>query len=75
MRHTALEEITQSLGLANDSPAFRDSIFYELRDDYGSAEQLSPLDKRLIHFFYNHVRPGDRGDQFHAAWERHWPAK
>ena len=75
MRHTALEEITQSLGLANDSPAFRDSVFYESGSDYGSAEKLSPLDGRLIQFFYNHVRPGDRRVELEAAWDRHWPAK
>jgi hypothetical protein len=75
MRHTALEEITQSLGLANDSPAFRSSVFYESGGDYGSAEKLSPIDKRLIQFFYTHVRPGDRRSQLHAAWERHWTGK
>jgi hypothetical protein len=72
LRHTALEEITQSLGLCNDSPAFRDSIFYESGRDYGSTQSLAARDKQLIVFFYNHVAPGADRSQLRVAFERHW---
>lgn len=73
LRHTVLEEITQSLGLANDSAAFRDSVFYESGNDHGAAQMLSALDKQLIIFFYNHVTPGAGRNELRAAFERHWP--
>jgi len=72
LRHFALEELTQSLGLSNDSSQFRDSIFYSGRDGGGTAQQLSPADRRLIIFFYNHVRPGTKGDELRALLRRHW---
>jgi hypothetical protein len=75
LRHTALEEITQSLGLANDSAAFRDSIFYESGNDYGSAQTLTARDQQLITFFYNHVPPGATRTDLRAAFQSHWPAK
>ena len=40
LKHFALEEITQSLGLMNDSSAFSDSIFYS---GSSSTEHLSKL--------------------------------
>lgn len=75
LRHFALEEITQTLGLSNDSPIFPDSIFYAKGDDGGNAQQLSDLDKKLIRFFYNHVRPGAREAELRAAYWKYWPSR
>lgn len=70
--HLALEEITQSLGLMNDSPEFADSIFYAKGGDDGQAVQLSALDKALIVFFYNHIQPGANAADVRRAFDAHW---
>jgi hypothetical protein len=72
LRHFALEEITQALGLANDSSIFADSIFYARGPDGGDAQRLSALDKQLIRFFYNHVQPGAQSREIRRAFQNHW---
>jgi hypothetical protein len=72
LRHFALEEITQALGLASDSPRLADSIFYASGPDGGDAQHLSDLDAQLITFFYNHVRPGARPAEVRRLFQRHW---
>lgn len=59
LRHFALEEIAQSLGLTGDSAVFADSIFYQNGKDGGRAQLLSPLDRRLIRWLYRQAMPGD----------------
>ena len=49
-KHAIIEEITQSLGLANDSYTYEDSMFYE---GYSTTQQLSKLDKELIKMLYS----------------------
>jgi len=48
-KHAIIEEITQSLGLANDSWTYEDSIFYE---GYTTTQQLSKIDKEVIRMLY-----------------------
>ncbi|MGE3805047.1 MAG: DUF2927 domain-containing protein, partial [Gemmataceae bacterium] len=72
LRHFLLEEITQSLGPASDSPAFPDSIFFQNGADGGNAERLSDLDQKLLRFFYNHLKPGAKADDVRAALKTHW---
>ena len=48
-KHALIEEITQSLGLANDSWSYQDSIFYE---GYSTTQQLSKIDKEVIKMLY-----------------------
>jgi hypothetical protein len=67
----ALEEITQCLGLANDSTLVRDSIFFAGRR-HGPMTQLSELDKRLIRFVYTAVPPGATEAELQRAIERSW---
>lgn len=73
LRHFALEEITQVLGLSNDSPIFPESIFYAMGNDGGNAQQLSKLDKKLITFFYNHILPGAKQADVRTAFKQYWP--
>ena len=49
-KHVILEEITQSLGLANDSMKYPDSIFYN-GDSYITS--LSKMDKGVIKMLYD----------------------
>ena len=49
-KHAILEEITQSLGLANDSMKYPDSIFYN-GDSYITS--LSKMDKGVIKMLYD----------------------
>lgn len=74
-KHFVLEEITQCLGLSNDSQEYEDSIFYQKDRDGGRATCLSDLDKKLIHFFYKHVSPGFNKRRFMRALRSHWPEK
>lgn len=73
LRHFTLEEITQSLGLSNDSPLYPESIFYARGDDGGSAQRLSALDRTLITFFYSYVAPRDGPAEVRRALTQHWP--
>lgn len=72
LRHFTFEEVTQSLGVLNDSPLFSDSIFFSSGADGGSAATLSPLDRELVRFFYTHVSPGDRQAELDAAFDAYW---
>lgn len=72
LRHFTFEEVTQSLGVINDSPLFADSIFFASGADGGNATTLSPLDRELVRFFYTHVSPGDRQPELDAAFDAHW---
>jgi hypothetical protein len=70
--HFAFEEITQSLGLANDSGMYPDSIFYSRGGDGGEATRPSALDDRLLRFTYTALRPGDGSSAFDAAFRASW---
>jgi hypothetical protein len=48
-KHAIIEEITQSLGLANDSWKYPDSMFYE---GYSTTDKLSKIDKEVIKMLY-----------------------
>lgn len=48
-----IEEITQSLGLGNDSPKYPNSIFYETVTDGGFALDYCNIDKDLIQLLYH----------------------
>ena len=73
LRHFAYEEITQSLGLPNDSNLFRDSIFYAGDFKKGDPTALTERDTRLIQLLYNHLTPGDPlkkiADTITTFWE------
>ena len=54
--HYIREELTQILGLMNDSHKHPDSIFYQ---EYSETDHFSELDQRVIRMLYNRmVRPG-----------------
>ncbi|MCH2182022.1 MAG: DUF2927 domain-containing protein [Mariniblastus sp.] len=74
MQHFLLEELTQSLGLAGDSRRFKESVFYEDLDEreFGTAIELSNLDRKLIRFLYEHVQPGTSAVELGVLLERHW---
>jgi len=71
-RHFVREEITQAMGLSNDSPLFKNSIFYGTKHSGGKARGYSELDKRLIHFAYAELNPGDGPEQVQDAFKRAW---
>ncbi|MBW2455681.1 MAG: DUF2927 domain-containing protein [Deltaproteobacteria bacterium] len=72
LRHFTFEELTQSLGLSNDSAVFGDSIFYANGAHGGSAPTLSALDQKLVRFYYRHVAPGSQKPQLEAAFDALW---
>jgi len=54
-RHCIVEEITQALGLADDSTLVRDSIF----NDSSSRQRLSPWDALMVRILYDpRLKPG-----------------
>lgn len=73
LRHFAFEEITQSLGLAEDSDEFRDSIFYARGSDGGDAIRPTALDMQLLEWFYRYVRPGDERKTISVKFDQSWP--
>jgi len=54
--HLIREELTQSLGLMNDSNKFEDSIFYQ---DWTNITEFSEIDRAVIKLLYlNNIKPG-----------------
>lgn len=74
LKHFAMEEITQSLGLPGDSKLFKDSLFYEniAEDDYGGATNLSRLDAKLLRFLYQRVKAGSHPVEVGILMAQHW---
>lgn len=76
LRHVSLEELTQSLGLSNDSTLVRESIFYENAADPTAERvfqtELTSRDRKLLSFFYTHVSPGDDTATMGRAFDLHW---
>jgi hypothetical protein len=67
------EEVTQGLGLPDDSARFRDSIFFETETDGGFAPTLSCIDRMLLKLLYTHLRPGDDLLALSRAMDRYFP--
>lgn len=66
IRNILQEEITQGLGLLNDSYKYPESIFYELQ---GSNDIMSPLDRKIIYMMYdNNVKAGFTESQTRAIF-------
>ncbi len=59
-KHAIIEELTQSIGLSNDSDKYPDSIFFEADSIQNSGDyQYSKMDVALINFLYNpKMKPG-----------------
>jgi hypothetical protein len=56
LKHVLREELTQSLGLMNDSFTYTNSIFYQ---DYSEVTSYSDIDKQIIKILYsNRISPG-----------------
>lgn len=74
LRHFAMEEITQTLGLPGDSPRFENSLFYEApeRGEFGSVEKLSKLDAKLLRFLYQQVEPGTHAVELGILMAKRW---
>jgi hypothetical protein len=49
-KHVLREELTQSLGLCNDSYSYPESIFYQ---DWSETNEYAEIDKELIKMLYN----------------------
>jgi hypothetical protein len=69
LRHFTFEEVTQSLGLATDSPIYANSIFFSDGIDGGAATELSGLDERLVRLLYTYGEPGDDAETFGAKFD------
>ena len=55
-QHILREELTQALGIMNDSYNYADSIFYQR---YSTVTEFSEIDKFVIATLYKHsIRPG-----------------
>lgn len=50
-KHLLREELTQSLGLTNDTYDYPESIFYQ---KWSETTEYAPIDKTLIDMLYNH---------------------
>lgn len=74
LQHFVLEEVVQSLGLGGDSKHFPKSVFYEnkLLLRFGTATRLTPIDRKLISFLYDHVPAGSEAVEVGQLFEKHW---
>jgi hypothetical protein len=50
-KHLLREELTQSLGLTNDTYDYPESIFYQ---NWSETTEYAPIDRTLIDMLYNH---------------------
>lgn len=61
LKHLLREELTQALGLMNDSMKYRESIFYQ---KWTRTLKYAAIDKKLIQILYNSsVKPGMNAQQ------------
>lgn len=67
--HSSVAMLCRVLGVRNQSKELPDSIFSGSRN----IQQLSPADKKLLVFLYNHVQPRDGEEQLRTAFWTHWP--
>lgn len=59
--HLIREELTQSLGLMNDSNKYKDSIFYQ---EWADVTKFSEIDRAVIKLLYlNKIKPGMSKEQ------------
>lgn len=59
--HMIREEITQSLGLMNDSLKYRDSIFYQ---GWTQTQRYSEIDRKMIEILYSdYITPGMKNEE------------
>lgn len=74
LKHFALEEITQALGLPGDSKRFKNSVFYEDQSERenGTATEFSSLDAKLLRFIYQRVEPGAHAVELGLLMAEHW---
>jgi hypothetical protein len=71
--HLIREELTQSLGLMNDSYAYADSVFYQ---EWTDVTQYSPADRRVIDMLYSDlVSPGMTQAQASEALSQRYTAE
>ena len=74
LHHMFYEEITQALGPLNDSAFFQDSIFFSASGSDGTAQRLSPEDRRLLQFLYRDLTPGASVTDGRRALDARLPA-
>ena len=68
--HLIREEVTQMLGLMNDSPRYPESIFYQGQT---TPTALSPIDKELIRFLYQpEIKPGMAFSQLREIFDNQY---
>ncbi|MFN3240322.1 MAG: DUF2927 domain-containing protein [Planctomycetota bacterium] len=72
LRHTALEEMFQSLGPSNDSGLLRDSLVYEGEHGYGSHQRLARVDREILRLLYGALLPGADAAEIARAMARSW---
>ncbi|ESA37004.1 sh3 type 3 domain-containing protein [Leptolyngbya sp. Heron Island J] len=71
-KHLLREELTQSLGLLNDSYQYPESIFYQ---DWTQTTEYSEMDKHLIEVLYSEqVRPGMTQQDINKVFKSSQPA-
>ena len=65
--HLIREELTQSLGIMNDSYRYKDSIFYQ---EWTDTIDYAPIDRTIISLLYDsRLKPGMGKDQVRNALE------
>jgi hypothetical protein len=70
LKHLLREELTQALGLLQDSYTYPESIFYQ---KWTSTNTYAPIDKHLIRVLYAPwIRPGMTIQEVEKAWQKHF---
>ncbi len=72
LRGVLLEEIYQSFGISNDHGVFPESINYEDEQAVTVRPDLAPIDRKILHFLYGHLEPGDDEATVRAQFDKHW---
>ena len=72
LRHTALEEMFQTLGPSNDSGLIADSLVYESDREFGSSERLGRVDREVLRMLYAELSPGSSQADIRQAMQSSW---
>ena len=69
---TIAQELYHTLGPINDSPYFPSSVLFKDTGQASSAIKLAEIDRKLLKFLYEHLKPGDLQPQLRTAFDKFW---
>ena len=72
IKKVLVHEFAHALGLTAHSKIFPDSVLYQNRPRFLLADELAPVDRKLIRFLYRYLEPGDDEELVREIFDLYW---